>query len=701
MAADSTDRGIRQSPALSAARVDPRVHLNRAHAVVYSGAVLALLYHRAVSLLSSTSLLSFFLFLTITVAELVLAFMWALSQFPERLPEVVDPKDWPGLDVFVCTADPHREPPMGLVNTVLSAMGFDYPAEKLSVYVSDDGGSQLTLLALVEAARFARHWLPFCRERRLVDRSPEAYFRNTDRDYSDGIKAMYERMKEKVEGVVERGRVIDEDLPEADREVFGRWTSSFTRHDHPSVIQVLLESRKDLDTTGAALPNLVYVSREKNRAFHHNFKAGALNALVRVSGIMSNGHVVLTLDCDMFSNDPQTAQRALCYLLDPAMVTKLAYVQFPQRFRGIDENDIYANEGPMYLGTGCFFSRRALHELPSPLCSSTDDDDGLADGGSSSLLCKAEKETIEPPSKSNLQMGFRYGSIVEDFNTGYELHCEGWESVFCHPQRAAFLGEMPININNVLNQLKRWCVGFLEVAFSKHSPVVYGIRKASLPMGMCYSMISLWGIWCFPIMVYSVLPQMALAHQIPLFPKALDPWFWLYAYLFSAAYGQELVDFLMAGGTIRRWWNDQRMWMLRGATSHLFGVIEFSLKQIGSPAPGFNLTSKVVDDQQSARYKRGVFDFGAESPFSVSLGTVSMVNLSCFVVGLARAIGQRDVERMTSQLLISGFVMANYWPVYEAMFLRRDSGKIPGKIITISALLAGALHGVGFLVLGA
>lgn len=140
--------------------------------------------------------------------------------------------------------------------------------------------------------------------------------------------------------------------------------------------------------------------------------------------------------------------------------------------------------------------------------------------------------------------------------------------------------------------------------------------------------------------------------------------------------------------------------MIRGATSHLFGVIEFSLKQIGAPAPGFNLTNKVVDDQQSVRYSRGVFDFGAYSPFSVSLGSVSMVNLTCFVVGLAKAVGQRDVERMAAQLLISGFVMANYWPVYEAMFLRRDGGKIPGRIVTISALLAGALHVVGFLVFG-
>lgn len=61
--------------------------------------------------------------------------------------------------MFVCTADPYKEPPIGVVNTVLSLMAYDYPTEKLSVYVSDDGGSQLTLFALVEAAKFAKHWL--------------------------------------------------------------------------------------------------------------------------------------------------------------------------------------------------------------------------------------------------------------------------------------------------------------------------------------------------------------------------------------------------------------------------------------------------------------------------------------------------------------------------------------------------------------
>ena len=65
---------------------------------------------------------------------------------------------------------------MGTVNTALSVMAYDYPPEKLSIYVSDDGGSQLTLFALMEAAKFARHWLPFCRENNVMDRCPEAYF---------------------------------------------------------------------------------------------------------------------------------------------------------------------------------------------------------------------------------------------------------------------------------------------------------------------------------------------------------------------------------------------------------------------------------------------------------------------------------------------------------------------------------------------
>ncbi|CAM8985494.1 unnamed protein product [Rhodiola kirilowii] len=86
-------------------------------------------------------------------------------------------KELPAVDIFVCTADPVLEPPLMVVNTVLSVMAYKYPSDKLSVYLSDDGGSKLTFYALLEASRFSKLWLPFCRKFKVEPRSPEAYFR--------------------------------------------------------------------------------------------------------------------------------------------------------------------------------------------------------------------------------------------------------------------------------------------------------------------------------------------------------------------------------------------------------------------------------------------------------------------------------------------------------------------------------------------
>lgn len=84
--------------------------------------------------------------------------------------------EFPGVDIFVCTADPEKEPLPMVMNTVLSVMAYDYPPEKLNVYLSDDAASELTYYALVEASKFARHWIPFCKKFNIQPRSPAAYF---------------------------------------------------------------------------------------------------------------------------------------------------------------------------------------------------------------------------------------------------------------------------------------------------------------------------------------------------------------------------------------------------------------------------------------------------------------------------------------------------------------------------------------------
>ncbi|KAL0329926.1 UNVERIFIED_CONTAM: Cellulose synthase-like protein G1 [Sesamum radiatum] len=282
------------TPPLHSLRPLRRRHFNRLFAAVYASAILSLLYHHILKLLHSTTLVSFFMSFLLFISDVVLAYMWSTTQafrmnpvhrqvFPENLEKVLDRKDFPAIDIFICTADPYKEPPMDVVNTALSVMAYDYPTEKLSVYVSDDGGSELTMFAFMEAAKFGKQWVPFCRENNITDRCPDAFFTSNHAPTSTTmeIKMMYESMKTKVEGAVERGKVNDEYISSEDeRQILTQYrTKDFTRQNHPSLIQVLLNSQKDVDNTGSAMPNLIYVSREKSTSAAHHFKAGALNAL--------------------------------------------------------------------------------------------------------------------------------------------------------------------------------------------------------------------------------------------------------------------------------------------------------------------------------------------------------------------------------------------------------------------------------------
>ncbi|KAK8948318.1 Cellulose synthase A catalytic subunit 4 [UDP-forming] [Platanthera guangdongensis] len=148
-------------------------------------------------------------------------------------------------------------------------------------------------------------------------------------------------------------------------------------------IQVYLGSQGALDVVGKLLPKLVYVSREKRPGYQHHKKAGAMNALVRCSAVLTNAPFILNLDCDHYINNSNAIREAMCFLMDPQLGKKLCYVQFPQRFDGIDLNDRYANrnivffdinmkgldgiQGPVYVGTGCVFNRQALYGYKPPM----------------------------------------------------------------------------------------------------------------------------------------------------------------------------------------------------------------------------------------------------------------------------------------------------------------------------------------------
>ncbi|CAI8607508.1 unnamed protein product [Vicia faba] len=346
------------------------------------------------------------LWLVSVICEIWFAVSWILDQFPKWLPVNRDtyldrlalrydregePSQLAAVDIFVSTVDPLKEPPLVTANTVLSILAVDYPVDKVSCYVSDDGAAMLTFEALAETSEFARKWVPFSKKYNIEPRAPEWYFAQKIDYLKDKVqtsfvkdrramKREYEEFKIRINALVakatkvpEEGWVMQDGTP---------WPGNNVR-DHPGMIQVFLGQSGGLDTDGNELPRLVYVSREKRPGFQHHKKAGAMNALVRVSAVLTNGPFLLNLDCDHYINNSKAIREAMCFMMDPNLGKHVCYVQFPQRFDGIDRNDRYANrntvffdinlrgldgiQGPVYVGTGCVFNRTALYGYEPPL----------------------------------------------------------------------------------------------------------------------------------------------------------------------------------------------------------------------------------------------------------------------------------------------------------------------------------------------
>lgn len=168
--------------------------------------------------------------------------------------------------------------------------------------------------------------------------------------------------------------------------------------------------------------------------------------------------------------------------------------------------------------------------------------------------------------------------------------------------------------------------------------------------------------------------------------QVTDYWFLLYVFLFLGANIQDCLDFMLAQGSFQQWWNDQRMWFIRGLSSYIFGFIEFSIKRLGIASKGFHVTNKVVDNEQSKRYDNGVFEFSVPSPMFVPLATVAIVNLVAFVFGILQILKGGNVNGLFGQMFLACFGLVNSWPIYKAMVWRTDNGRMHRSINVTSTL---------------
>ncbi|XP_038986949.1 cellulose synthase-like protein G3 isoform X3 [Phoenix dactylifera] len=609
-------------------RVDqPFATLNRFHILVHVSVTLAVLYYR-VSRLPLLLQLSFttLAWILLIGSELLLFFLWILAQayrwrpisrtvFPERLPE---DGSLPPIDVFIVTADPDKEPTVEVMNTLISIMSLDYPTSKLHVYLSDDGGSPITLSATRLAYDFARSWVPFCRRYKIETRYPAAYFSGSNvesvgspefQEERQRIKLLYESFKKNVEKEKDKTKS----------------TQVMTKRvqDQPSCIEIQWKGCDGLkgpilSGTGFYIKrNALYGARPGQKSTREGFNS-----------------------------------------------TEIA--ELKQSFGSSNE-----------------FIASFLHNRRNDL-----------DNRATTYACSQEATllascTYEIDTQWGEQMGFLYGSVVEDYFTGFHLHCRGWNSAYYIPPSPAFLGSVPTSFSDTLIQRKRWMYGLLEVGFSRFCPLTFGISSATCMLqNMCYAWQAFQPLDSFSLLCYGIIPQLCFLNGISLFPEVSSPWFAAFVAVHLSSLSQHLREVLYSKGSLRTWWNELRFWMIISVTAHLFACLNIIMKLVGMKGViNFDLTNKAVRETQIQMYENGIFDFEGTSLLLIPLTTLSILNVATLIGGGCRVIVQKSLHDLFGQLYISCFILLISYPVLEGIIIRRDKGRVPTSITLWSIML--------------
>ncbi|KAL8151244.1 hypothetical protein V2J09_021052 [Rumex salicifolius] len=751
------------------------------------------------------------------ICELWFAFSWVLDQIPKihpvnrttnldaledkfEKPSPLNPtgrSDLPGLDVFVSTADPEKEPPLVTANTILSILAVDYPVDKVSCYISDDGGALLTFESLAEASGFAELWVPFCRKHDIEPRNPESYFAQKgdptkNKKRSDFVKDRrkmkreYEEFKVRINGLPnsirrrseafnarEEMKIIKKiresagnaDVAEHIRVQKATWmcdgthwpgtwitpSKDHSKGDHAGILQVMLKPAApdpifgddededkiiDFSDVDVRIPMFIYMSREKRSGYDHNKKAGAMNSLVRVSAILSNGPFILNLDCDHYIYNCKAVREGMCFMLDKGG-EDICYIQFPQRFEGIDPSDRYANrnnvffdgnmraldglQGPVYVGTGCMFRRFALYGFDPPNltnvkgskdydpeketlnCNDGDHDLDVNElpkrFGNSCMLAEsipvaeyegrplADHPSVKYEDKTEWgeRVGWIYGSVTEDVVTGYRMHNRGWRSIYCVTKRDAFRGSAPINLTDRLHQVLRWATGSVEIFFSRNNAILAS-RRLMFLQRLAYLNVGIYPFTSVFLILYCFLPALSL-YSGQFIVQTLKIAFLVYLLIMTTCLiGLAILEVKWSGIELEEWWRNEQFWLISGTSSHLAAVVQGLLKVIAGIEISFTLTSKSAGDDEEDMYA----DLFLVKWTSLMIPpiVIALVNIIAIIYSFIRTVYSVNPKwsKFVGGAFFSLWVLCHLIPFAKGLMGRR--AKTPTIVFVWSGLIA-------------
>ncbi|KAK6150552.1 hypothetical protein DH2020_015484 [Rehmannia glutinosa] len=601
------------------------------------------------------------------------------------------PRELADIDVFHKTIDPMKEPPPTSQTRCSPSLRVDYPVDKFNIEPRSE-------------------WY-FSREDGLSERqSPSAFVRERramKREYEE-FKVQINRLVAMAEKVPEEGWTMQDGTP---------WPGNNVR-DHPGMIQVFLGHDGVRDIEGNELPRLVYVSREKRPGFEHHKKAGAMNSLIRVSAVLSNAPYLLNVDCDHYINNSKALREAMCFMMDPTSGKKVCYVQFPQRFDGIDRHDRYSNrnvvffdinmkgldglQGPIYVGTGKGKTKKdkkkskhreaskQIHALET-IEEGIEENGGVLEAVNSTSLLKEAIHVIscgyEDKTEWGKEVGWIYGSVTEDILTGFKMHCHGWRSVYCMPKRPAFKGSAPINLSDRLHQVLRWALGSVEIFLSKHCPIWYGyggglkwLERFSYINSVVYPWTSI------PLIVYCTLPAICLLTGKFIVPEISNYASIIFMALFISIAATGILEMQWGGVGIDDWWRNEQFWVIGGVSSHFFALLQGLLKVLAGVSTNFTVTSKGGDDGDFAELY--IFKW---TSLLIPPTTLLIVNIIGVVVGISDAVnnGYDSWGPLFGKLFFAFWVIMHLYPFLKGLIGKQD--RVPTVIVIWSILISSIL----------
>ncbi|KAF5950720.1 hypothetical protein HYC85_012713 [Camellia sinensis] len=224
---------------------------------------------------------------------------------------------------------------------------------------------------------------------------------------------------------------------------------------------------------------------------------------------MSNALYMLVLDCDMYSNDPTSARRAMCFHLDPEISCSLAFVQYPQMLYNVSKNDIHDNQSRstyqvhrLKLISICCTSATTLNTLHARFY------DEVARHG------WAKRPFVHSKFIASLK------DINDEDINGKEFTLDVIVEEAMILAGCAFeKGQNGKKRQDATIQIMKWCSGLFQVAFSRFSPLTYDMSRMSILQSMCYGSITFAPLHSISFLIYRTIPQLCFFSGIPLYPK--------------------------------------------------------------------------------------------------------------------------------------------------------------------------------------